>query len=247
MEIDQFSRTRLLFGEEALAKFAVTRVAVMGLGGVGSYVAEALARSGIIKMLLVDFDTISLSNINRQLPALHSTIGRKKTEVLRERLLDINPQMIVDVISEFCNEDSRSEMLKDVDFVVDAIDTLAPKVGLMEDCYRLKLPVISVMGAASRFDPSMIAIADFSQTSVCPLARRVRKYLRRRGINKGIPVIYSSEVPIEQFPPEAGTIQEWGGKNGRMRGTLGSVAYMPAIMRMWAASYVLNRLKDEKL
>jgi len=247
MEIDQFSRTRLLFGEEALAKFAVTRVAVMGLGGVGSYVAEALARSGIFKMLLVDFDKISLSNINRQLPALHSTLGRHKTEVLRERLLDINPLMEVDVFNGFCNEDSRSELLINVDFVIDAIDSLAPKVGLLEECYNTQMPVISVMGAASRFDPSMIELTDFSKTSVCPLARRVRKYLRRRGINKGIPAIYSREVPIDQFPPEAGTIQDWEGKTGRMRGTLGSVAYMPAIMGLWAASYVLNRLKDEEL
>jgi tRNA A37 threonylcarbamoyladenosine dehydratase len=242
MEIDQFSRTRLLFGEEALEKFAVTRIAIMGLGGVGSYVSEALARSGIIKMLLVDFDKITLSNINRQLPALHSTLGRQKTEVMRERLLDINPAMEIDIFSGFCNEPTRSELLENVDFVVDAIDSLVPKVNLLEECFRKNIPVISSMGAASRFDPAMIELADISETSVCPLARRVRKFLRRRGIEKGIPVIFSREIPIDQFPPEEGTLQDWEGPKGRIRGTLGSVTYIPAIMGMWAASYVLREL-----
>ncbi|MCF7919041.1 MAG: tRNA threonylcarbamoyladenosine dehydratase [Candidatus Cloacimonetes bacterium] len=242
MEIDQFSRTRLLFGEEALDSFTKTRIAVIGLGGVGSFAAEALARSGILKMLLVDADRINLSNLNRQLPALLSTLGKYKTEVLRDRLLDINPEMEIDIFTGFCNEHSRGDILKNVDFVVDAIDSLVPKVGLLEDCYRAEIPVISVMGAASRFDPSRIAIADISQTSVCPLARRVRKFLRRRDIHKGITVIYSNEEPIEQFPPEAGTLQDWEGEKGRMRGTLGSVVYLPAIMGMWAAGYVLRKL-----
>ncbi len=242
MEIDQFSRTRLLFGAEALEKFQRSRIGIMGLGGVGSYVAEALARSGIGKMLLVDFDKISESNINRQLLALHSTIGRQKTEVMKERIADINPAVEVEIFSGFCNQDSRSGLLHDLDLVVDAIDSLVPKVGLLEDCYNQKIEVISVMGAASRFDPALIRLADISETSECPLARRVRKFLRRRGIEKGIPVIYSIEQPIEQFPPEAGTQQDWSGEQGRMRGTLGSVVYMPAIMGMWAASYILRRL-----
>lgn len=245
MEIDQFSRTRLLFGDDALKKFSESRIAVMGLGGVGSYAAECLARSGIKKMLLVDFDKVSLSNINRQLLALHSTIGRQKTDLMKERLLDINPHMEIDCYTGFCNEHTRPELLKNVDFVIDAIDSLVPKVGLLEDCYNLKIPVISVMGAASRFDPSLIELADFSNTDVCPLARRVRKFLRRRGIRKGIPAVYSKEKPIPQYPPEAGTVQDWNGDMGRMRGTLGSSSYLPAIMGLWAASYCLRKLSGK--
>jgi tRNA threonylcarbamoyladenosine dehydratase len=244
MEIDQFSRTRLLFGAEAMAKFKNTKVGIMGLGGVGSYVAEALARSGIGKMLLVDFDLISETNINRQLLALHSTVGRQKTEVMKERIADINPACEVEIFSGFCNQDSRGDLLPGLDFVVDAIDSLVPKVGLLEDCWNQKIPIISILGAASRFDPAQIRIGDISQTYMCPLARRVRKFLGRRGIRKGIEVIYSIEEPIAQYPPEAGSKQDWHGDTGRMRGTLGSVVYMPAIMGMWAASYVLRKISS---
>jgi tRNA A37 threonylcarbamoyladenosine dehydratase len=141
--MDQFNRTSLLFGEEKIQKFQESRVAIMGLGGVGSYAAEALARSGIGEFLLVDFDTISITNINRQLPALHDTIGRLKTEAMRERLLKINPNLKIDIYSDFCAEDSRNHLLKNLDFVVDAIDSLTPKVGLLEECYHKKIPVIS--------------------------------------------------------------------------------------------------------
>ena len=240
--MDQFNRTGLLFGDEAVEKFKTCRIAVMGLGGVGSYAAEALARSGVGKFLLVDFDTISLTNINRQLPALHSTIGQLKTEAMRDRLLAINPDLEIDIYSDFCSDDSRNHLLKDIDFVVDAIDSLTPKAGLLEACYRQNIPVISSMGAAGRFDPAKIEQVDLSKTRACPLAKMVRKYLRRRGISKGIPVIYSHETPIPQYPPEAGTDQEWVDGRGRKRGTLGSVVYMPAIFGMWAASYVLREL-----
>jgi tRNA A37 threonylcarbamoyladenosine dehydratase len=245
--MDQFNRTSLLFGEEKIQKFQESRVAIMGLGGVGSYAAEALARSGIGEFLLVDFDTISITNINRQLPALHDTIGRLKTEAMRERLLKINPNLKIDIYSDFCAEDSRNHLLKNLDFVVDAIDSLTPKVGLLEECYHKKIPVISSMGAAGKFDPSQIQMADLSKTKNCPLAKMVRKYLRRRGISKGIPVIYSTEIPIPQYPPEAGTDKEWVGGRGRIRGTLGSVVYMPAIFGMWAASYVLRVLANRKI
>jgi len=229
-----------------MEKFQSARVGIMGLGGVGSYVAEALARSGIGKLLLVDFDLISETNINRQLLALHSTIGRQKTEVMKERIADINPACEVEIYSGFCNQDSRGELLPGLDFVVDAIDSLVPKVGLLEDCWRQKIPLISILGAASRFDPAQIRFGDISQTYMCPLARRVRKFLGRRGIRKGIDVIYSIEQPIEQYPPEAGSQQDWHGDTGRMRGTLGSVVYMPAIMGMWAASCVLRKLAEQK-
>jgi tRNA A37 threonylcarbamoyladenosine dehydratase len=242
--MNQFSRTQLLFGQQAMQKFNQMRIAIMGLGGVGSYAAEALARSGIQKFLLVDFDKVSLSNINRQLPAVHNNLEKLKTEAMQERILDINPQAQVDIFSDFCAQESREKLLQNVDFVVDAIDSLGPKVGLLADCYSQKIPIISVMGAASRFDPSQIELCDISQTKMCPLAKRVRKFLRRQNIEKGIPVIYSKEKPIPQFSHEHGSQQEWGAERGRKRGTLGSVVYMPAIMGMWAASYILRKLSD---
>ena len=189
--MNQFSRTALLFGDEAIEIFQQTRVAVMGLGGVGSYAAEALARSGIGSFLLVDFDTVGLSNLNRQLPALHSTIGKMKTEAMRARILDINPKAKVDIYSDFCAHESRDFLLENIDFVVDAIDSLGPKTGLLESCVNKGIPVISSMGAASRFDPSKIELVDISKSKICPLAKKVRKYLNRRGISEGIPVIYS--------------------------------------------------------
>jgi len=243
--MEQFNRTELLFGKEAIEIFQKTRVAVMGLGGVGSYAAEALARSGISSFLLVDFDTISISNLNRQLPALHSTLGKMKTEAMRERLLDINPKIKVDIYSDFCAHESRDFLLENVDFVVDAIDSLGPKTGLLESCVRKEIPVISSMGAASRFDPSKIELVDISKSRICPLAKKVRKYLHRRGIEKGIPVVYSYEKPIPQFDHDAGSEAEWISGRGRKRGTLGSVVYLPAIMGMWAASYVLRKLAEK--
>ena len=245
--MEQFGRTALLFGEQAIEIFQKSRIAIMGLGGVGSYAAEALARSGVGKFLLVDFDTVSISNINRQLPALHSTVGMLKTEAMKERLLAINPNLEIDIYSDFCADESRNHLLKNLDFVVDAIDSLNPKVGLIEACYQQNIPIISSMGAAGRVDPSKIAQVDISETKICPLAKIVRKYLRRRGISKGVPVIYSWEVPIPQFPPEAGTDKEWVEGRGRKRGTLGSVVYLPAIFGMWAASYVLRELAEKEI
>jgi len=240
--MNQFSRTELLFGKEAIEKFNKTRVAIMGLGGVGSFAAEALARSGIGAFLLVDFDKVSLSNLNRQSQALHSTIGTMKTEAMKERILNINPKAKVDIYSDFCAIESREFLLKNVDFVVDAIDSLGPKAELLESVYKMKIPVISAMGAAGRVDPSKIVQTDISKTYMCPLARKVRKYLHRRGIYKGIPVLFSTEEPIPQFDFEAGSEEEWVSNRGRKRGTLGSVVYLPAIMGMWATSYVLRKL-----
>jgi tRNA A37 threonylcarbamoyladenosine dehydratase len=240
--MDQNSRTELLFGKEAIEIFQQSRIAIMGLGGVGSYAAEALARSGIGNFLLVDFDTIGNSNLNRQLPALQSTVGKLKTEVMRDRILDINPTINVEIYSDFFDQESQDKLLINLDFVVDAIDSLGPKAGLLEACYRGEIPVICCMGAASRFDPAKIELVDISKSRVCPLARKVRKYLHRRGIYKGIPVVYSYENPIPQFSHESGAEEEWNNSRGRKRGTLGSVVYLPAIIGMWAASYVLRKL-----
>jgi tRNA A37 threonylcarbamoyladenosine dehydratase len=239
---DIFSRTKLLFGLEAFEKFKTCKIAVVGLGGVGSYAAETLARSGIENLLLIDFDVITYSNLNRQIPALQSTIGKYKTEMMQARILDINPQAKVEIFTGFCTDELHKTLLFNLDFIVDAIDSLNPKVGLIEFAYRNQIPFISVLGAASRFEPAKIELSDISKTHTCPLARKVRKYLHRREIYSNVPVVYSTEQPIPQFDFSSGSEADWQGEQGRIRGTLGSVAYMPAIMGMWAASYVLRKI-----
>ncbi len=243
MEI--LKRTKLLIGTEGIEKLKKNRVAIMGLGGVGTYATEALARSGIENFLLVDFDKVSKSNINRQLIALHSNINKLKTEAMKDRILDINPNAKVEIFNDFCAVESREFLLKDIDFIVDAIDSLNPKVGLLEDAYKKEIKIISVMGAGGKLDPSQIRLDDISKSNVCPLAKRVRKYLRRRGIESGIPVIYSLEKPIPQFAFEEGSEEELGSTRGRQRGTLSSISYLPAIMGMWAASYLIRNVALE--
>lgn len=240
-----FSRTALVFGNDVIEKFQKTRVAIIGLGGVGSFASEILVRSGIENIVLVDFDTISESNINRQLPALHSTIGKYKTDTMKARLLDINPDASIIAYTEFMDETNREKILEDVDYVIDAIDSLNPKANLLEYLYKNKIEVISVLGAGGKTDPSYIKEGDLFQTTYCPLAKRVRKYLRRRGITSGIPAIYSDE---QHIPQSSEINNEDVMSRGRQRGTLGSVVYLPAMMGMWAASYVLRKIakKNEK-
>ena len=214
----------------------------MGLGGVGSFAAEALARSGVCKFSLTDFDKITESNINRQIPANYNSIGRFKAQAMADRIKTINPQAKIKVLNDFCDMESRQHLLENSDFIIDAIDSLGPKTGLMEDAFRKERKIISVMGAAGKTDPSKITQADLSQTKICPLARRVRKFLRRRGIEKGIPVIYSTEKPMKQLPHNSGTESEWFVDRGRKRGTLGSIVYIPAIMGMRAAAFVIRSI-----
>ncbi len=242
---DAWQRTSLLLGNDAINKLNNASVGVMGLGGVGTYAVEMLARTGISRFVLVDFDRIKPSNINRQLTALHSTIGMYKTEALKQRILDINPDAVVECYTDFCDQPLREKILPGLDYIIDAIDSLGPKTGLLEDAYNLKIPVISVMGAGGKLDPAQIRMSDLSKTTNCPLARRVRKYLKRRGIEKGIPVIYSAEIPQAQHDHDAGAEAEWEVDRGRKRGTLGTVGYLPAIMGMWAASVVIREISSE--
>jgi len=237
-----FNRTAILLGEDNVHKLHNSRVAVIGLGGVGSFAVEALARGGIGKFLLIDCDVVNESNINRQLPALQSTVGQLKTEVMKKRIADINPEAEVEIFSGFLGQDNREFFLKDLDFVVDAIDSLGPKIGLLEDIFHRGIKVISVMGAGGRLDPSKIEMGDISQSRGCPLAKRVRKFLRRRGIESGIPVIYSYEQPIGQIPFDEASDAEWPEDRGRKRGTIGSIVYLTGIMGMWAASYVIRSI-----
>ncbi|MDY3068609.1 MAG: tRNA threonylcarbamoyladenosine dehydratase [Parabacteroides sp.] len=231
------SRTSLLFGEERMKYLADCHVLVVGLGGVGAYAAEQICRAGIGKMTIVDADTVNESNINRQLPALHSTIGQPKAEVVAKRLIDINPELELIVKNEFLR-DERTEAILDeakYDFVVDAIDTLSPKVFLIYHALQRHIPIVSSMGAGAKVDPSQIKIADLSKSSNCALAKAVRKRLRGMGIQKGLPVVFSTEMAN----PDA--IIEVNDEECK-RTTTGTVSYMPATFGCFLASYVIRNI-----
>ena len=188
-------RSKLLFGEERLARLQGANVLVVGLGGVGAYAAEMLVRSGIGKMTIADSDCVGESNINRQLIALHSTIGRPKSEVLAERLRDINPKLDLRVVNDYI-KDEKTDLLLDserFDYVVDAIDTLSPKLALIKGCIDRQYPVVSSMGAGAKLDPTKVEVADISKTHHCPLAHMLRKRLHKIGIRRGFKAVFSAE------------------------------------------------------
>ena len=192
---EQYSRTELLFGSEAMARLRKARVAVFGLGGVGGYAAEALARSGIGALDLIDHDTVSVSNLNRQIYALHSTIGRYKAEVAAERIADIDPSIKVTVHNIFYTPETAGQFdFTGYDYIVDAIDTVAGKVALAVNAQAAGTPIISAMGAGNKLDPTRFEVADIYDTSICPLAKVMRHELRKRGVEH-LRVVYSKEVP----------------------------------------------------
>ncbi len=232
------TRTALLFGEKRMEKLANSHVLIVGLGGVGAYAAEQICRAGIGRMTIIDADIVNESNINRQLPALHSTLGEPKAEVVGRRLLDINPELKLTILNEFLRDERTEEVLTSspVDFVVDAIDSVSPKVFLLYHAHRLGIPVVSSMGAGAKTDPSQVQLADLSKSCNCALAKVVRKRLRGMGINKGIQVVYSTEIAN----PEA--IIEVDNEICK-RSTAGTVSYMPAIFGCYLASYVIRNLK----
>ena len=237
MVYDWNTRTELLFGTERMERFAQSHVLVVGLGGVGAYAAEQICRAGIGQMTIVDADTVSLSNINRQLPALHSTIGKPKAEVVASRLEDINPEQNLTVINEFMRDERTEEILMAAkyDFVVDAIDSLSPKVFLLYHAFQKGLPIVSSMGAGAKTDPSQIKVTDISKTFNCSLARSVRKRLHKLGIEKGIPVVFSTQMADPNAVIETENEQ-------CKRTTAGTVSYMPAIFGCYLASYVITHL-----
>ena len=238
---EEFSREALLIGEDALKKLNNSSVALFGVGGVGSYAAEALARSGIGHIMLVDNDVVSLSNINRQLCALHSTVGKLKAEVVAERLLDINPDLNVTVRAEFVlpgNIDSFE--LSSFDYVIDAIDTVSAKLAIAEVCNASGVAMISCMGTGNKLDPCAIKVTDISKTSICPLARVMRRELKKRGINH-LPVVFSTEEPIS---PKEDIL----GDNGKK--VPASIAFVPSVAGLVAASeavkYIIREEADGK-
>ena len=236
----KFSRTMQLLSKNAMEKIQKAKVAVFGLGGVGSFATEAIVRTGVKNICLVDFDTIDISNINRQLLALHSSVGKQKVLLAKERIKDINPEACVKVYNSFVNKDSLENLLsKDFDVVVDAIDGLNSKINLLEHAILLNLDVVSSMGASGRTDISMIRTGDISETSVCPLARVVRQRLHRRGIYKGIRAVYSIEKPLNK---NYLTIEQENKKkeHGRKRHDIGSISWVPGIFGLTIASEVIN-------
>jgi tRNA A37 threonylcarbamoyladenosine dehydratase len=234
------SRTELLIGKENLAKLAASHILIAGLGGVGGYAAEQLCRAGIGRFTLIDGDMISPTNRNRQVIALVSTEGKPKTEVLAKRLLDINPEVRIDVISEYLREERFASILdQSFDFVVDAIDTLTPKVTLLAEAVRKGHAIVSSMGSGGKLHPENIEINDISQSHHCKFAYIVRKYLHRRGIFTGITVVYSPE------PVSKKAIRELTGEENK-RSVVGTISYMPPVFGCFCASVVIRNLMNRK-
>ena len=235
---DWQSRTELCLGPERLKRLRSCNVLIVGLGGVGAYAAEMICRSGIGRMTVVDGDSIHSSNRNRQLPALRSTEGKPKAVVMCDRLMDINPDLDLKVIQEFIRDDRMTEVLDNgYDYVVDAIDTLSPKVYLIYHSLRRNLPLVSSMGAGGKFDPFKIRVADISETTDCNLARILRKRLHKLGISEGFTAVYSPEkVGKEKIIPSPGA------KN--KASVVGTISYMPAAFGIACASVVISRLAE---
>lgn len=237
----RFSRLELLVGRDHLERLAGTSVAVFGLGGVGSFAVEALVRGGIGRLTLVDFDSVDLTNLNRQLHALEGTIGRPKAQVMAERCRAINPAVRVEPIQAFYAADNSAELLdRGYDFVLDCIDHITAKLHLVEACLQRGLPVISSMGAANKLDPNQVRVADLAHTRNCRLARVIRRELRRRGIHGGIRVVYSTE----EFRPLSDgrrSGEETTGYQAR-RAPLGSSSVVPPLFGLTMAGEVLQAL-----
>lgn len=232
--MNEFSRTELLLGEQAMQKLRSARVLIFGIGGVGGYVAEGLARSGVGSLTLVDNDTVSETNINRQIIALHSTVGKYKTQVMQDRIFDINPACKVQALNLFYTQDTASEIdFSQFDYIVDAIDTLSGKVTIVENAKRLNIPVISSMGAGNKLDPTSFEVSDISKTTVCPLARAMRRELKKRGIEK-LKVVYSKDPPIAVNTSE--TLPD--GK----KSLPGSVSFVPSVVGLIIAGEVIKDL-----
>lgn len=233
---DWLSRTELCLGTQGLEKLKASRVLIVGLGGVGAYAAEMICRAGAGKMTIVDGDTIHPSNRNRQLPALTSTEGMGKAEVMGERLKDINPDIDLVVIPEYIKDERMIEILETgYDYVVDAIDTLSPKVFLIFHSLKLNYPVVSSMGAGGKFDPTAIRISDISETTDCTLARILRKRLHRLGIREGFTAVYSPEAV------DKNNVVETEGEQNK-KSIVGTISYMPAAFGIACASVVIRKI-----
>ena len=233
---EKFSRTEMLIGNDGMEKLKNAKVAVFGLGGVGSYVCEGLARSGVGNFVLVDFDKIDESNINRQLIATEKTIGRHKVDLMKERILEINPDANVEAHREFYMADSETNIItEDLSYAVDCVDTIMAKIAVICKCDELDVPVISSMGTGNKLDPTMFEVADIFETSVCPLARIMKKDLRKRNIEK-LKVVYSKEHPINTNDCPINKDRKFKVK--------GSVSFVPSVAGLIIAGEVIKDISD---
>lgn len=231
--INQFNREEILLGKNALEALKKARVAIFGIGGVGGYAAEALVRAGVGELDFIDSDVVSLTNLNRQIIALHSTLEKEKVEVMKARALDINPDVKINIHKCFYLPETAAQFdFKQYDYVVDAIDTISGKIALVEEAYRCNTPIISAMGAGNKLNPALFEVADISKTKVCPLAKVMRKELKKRGITR-LKVVYSTEQALKPA-----TTEEQCGK----RQTAGSVSFVPPVAGLLMAAEVVKDL-----
>lgn len=231
-------RLKYLIGEEKVQLLTNKRVVIFGIGGVGSYACEALARSGIGSLVLIDHDVVDVTNINRQIPALHSTVGMKKVEVMKQRILDINPKCQIDTYACFMNSKNIDELLSgQVDFIVDAIDTVTSKLDLYEYAQEHQIPLISSLGMANRLDPTKVMITRLDKTENDPLAKSVRSQARKRNLSLKVPVVFSTETPIVQ-----NTVVNEDGQTRKEKYPVSSSPFVPSSAGLAAASYVVREL-----
>ena len=228
--MNQFSRTELLIGKDGIDKLANAKVAVFGIGGVGSFVVEGLARAGIGNFVLVDKDEVDITNLNRQIIATHKTIGKPKVEVARERILDINPNASVKIYQEFFMPESEGILDKSIDYIIDAVDTVTAKIELVVRADKLGIPIISSMGTGNKLDPTRFEVTDIYKTSVCPLAKVMRKELKIRGI-KNLKVVYSKEEPIKTLNSDEIT---------NKKQVPGSISFVPSVAGLIIAGEVIK-------
>lgn len=236
---NQFTRTEMLLGSEAVHKLKQCRIAVFGIGGVGGYTVEALARSGVGTLDLIDNDTVSITNINRQIIALHSTVGMNKTDAAKKRLLDINPNIKINTYNTFFTPENSGEFnFSQYDYIVDAIDTVSGKIELAVQADKANVPIISSMGAGNKLDPTRFEVSDIYKTSVCPLARVMRRELKKRNIRK-LKVVYSKE---EALSPKCESDED----SGMKRQTPASIAYVPSVVGLIIAGEVINDITSQQ-
>ena len=235
-------RTELLIKEAGIEKLKKSNILIVGMGGVGSFAAEFIARSGVGNLTIVDGDVIDITNINRQLPALHSTVGDDKVELMARRILDINPELNLTRINEFLNPERMEEVIQagNFDYILDCIDSVSPKLALIKAAKKNKIKIVSCMGAGGKLDPSKVMVRDISKTRNCFLAKQVIKRLKKEGINKGFRCVFSTEIQRED------SLKMTDGSNYK-KSFYGTISYMPAIFGLYAASEVIRYLIQDKI
>lgn len=250
--MDWYSRTELLIGKHGVDKLNNSKIAIFGIGGVGSYTAEALCRAGVGNLVLIDYDDICLTNLNRQIHATRKTVGKSKVDMMKERLLEINPKVNVITFKELYNEETAEMLLTtDLDYVVDAIDMVSSKIDLIMRCQQMNIPIISCMGAGNKFDPTKIEISDIFKTSICPLARVIRYELRKRGVKK-LKVVYSKEQPVTPIETEKNCKNNCICSNKDLakcthrRQIPGSISFVPSAAGLALASAVVRDILELK-